>query len=367
MESKQEVKHCVLSGAGGFVGSHVLRHIMANTDWTVTCICSWRHKGTPERIKSALMDSSGKRLNMDYAKRTKVITHDLESPLPERTKNRIGEVDYILNIASNSHVDRSIDNPVPFVSGNVNLSLTMLELARELKPEVFLQFSTDEVYGPAPHGIDFEEWSPIIPSNPYSGSKGAQESVVTSWWRTYDVRVIMTNTMNVTGQTQDPEKFPAQLIRKIYNGDKVTIHGREGDIGSRHYIHARNVADALLFIINNLPPTMYQDGFINENPDPVFVRLYGEEIAKQIQVPDRYNIVGETELDNLEFAQMTANLMGKELKYELEDFHLTRPGHDRRYALSGKKLKDLGWQPPETFEESWKTTIDWTLEHKNWL
>ncbi len=331
-------KRVLLTGASGFFGHHLLRHILMNTDWEVVCICSWRHKGLPERVKQAI---DGQDLN-----RVKVITHDLEAPLTERTKASLGHIDYILNIASNSHVNRSIEDPVPFIEGNVSLVVNMLELARELKPELFLQFSTDEVYGPAPDGVDFPEWATIIPSNPYSASKAAQEAIAISYWRTYDVPVVITNTMNLTGQAQDAEKYPAMLLRKIYNGETVTIHGKEGDIGSRHYIHARNAADAVLFIVN------------------LGVKHYEED---KVMLPDRYNIVGETELNNLELAEMVAKILDKPLKYEFMDFHTGRPGHDRRYALSGKKLKDLGWQPPEGFEESLKSTIDWTLEHKSWL
>lgn len=333
-------KRCLITGISGFFGSHLLRHVLMQTDWDIIGIVSWKHKGTPERVENAWKD-----LDKD---RVTIIRHDLEAPFTEHTKRKIGKVDYILNIASNSHVDRSIEEPRPFIAGNVESVLTMLELAREVKPELFLQFSTDEVYGPAPEGTDYPEWSTIRPSNPYSASKAAQEAIAFSYWRTYDVPLVITNTMNLVGQTQDTEKYPARLIRKIYNGETVTVHGKPDDIGSRYYIHARNAADAVLFIVNNLPPKHYVEDHTLE--------------------PDRYNIVGETELDNLELAQLTARLMDKELKYEFEDFHKTRSGHDRRYALSGEKLRKLGWQPPEDFEESWKRSIDWTLEHKDeWL
>ena len=334
-----EKKRVLITGCSGFFGSHMLRHALMRTDWEIVCIVSWKHKGTPERIENA-WDGLDK-------ERVTIIRHDLEAPLTEHTKKRLGKIDYILNIASNSHVNRSIDDPVPFVTGNVQLVLNMLELARELKPELFLQFSTDEVYGPAPKGVDYKEGSPVRPSNPYSASKVAQEAIAFSYWRTYDVPVIITNTMNLLGQTQDAEKYPAQLIRKIYNDEVVTVHGKPNDIGSRFYIHARNAADAVLFIVNNLPPKHYQ-----------------EDVVMEL---DQYNIVGETELNNLELAEMTARLMGKELKYEFMDFHSGRPGHDRRYSLSGEKLKALGWKPPEGFEKSLKSTIDWTLEHQEWL
>ncbi len=332
-------KRVLLTGASGFFGSHLLRHLLMNTDWEIICPCSWRYKGTPERITQAL--------NGQDANRVTVITHDLSAPFTETTKKIIGKVDYVLNIASNSHVYRSIEDPVPFVKGNVDLALTILEFAREIKPELVLMFSTDEVYGAAPQGVNFKEWSPILPSNPYSASKAAQEALAISYWRTYDVPVIITNTMNLFGQTQDPEKYIAQLIRKIYNNETITVHGREGQIGSRFYLHARNAADAVLFIVNNLPASHY--------------------LEDQVVFPDRYNVVGDVEMDNLSLARLVAQMMGKVLKYELTDFHHGRPGHDRRYALDGDKLKSLGWKAPAGFEESLKTTIDWTLAHPLWL
>jgi dTDP-glucose 4,6-dehydratase len=334
-------KRVLLTGAGGFFGSHLLRHLLVNTDWEFVCPCSWRHKGTPERIENALdgIDKS----------RVHVITHDLSSPFTEVTKKRIGKIDIILNIASNSHVNRSIEDPEPFVMGNVALVINMLELARELKPEVFLQFSTDEVYGAAPLGVNFKEWSTIIPSNPYSASKAAQEAFAISYWRTYGVPVIITNTMNLFGETQDPEKYTAQLVNKIYNNEVVTVHGTENNIGSRFYLHARNGADAVYYILKNLPPKLWEGGKNDK--------------------PDRYNIVGDIEMNNLDLAKLVAKMMGKELKYELLDFHSdkVRSGHDRRYSLDGEKLKSLGWIPPVGFEESLKRTIDWTLFHQQWL
>jgi len=334
-------KRILITGCSGFFGSHLLRHLMVNTDWEFVCPCSWTHKGTPERLENAIdgMDKS----------RVTVITHDLIAPFTEITKKRIGKIDIILNIASNSHVNRSIDNPGEFIIGNAALAYNMLEFAREIKPELFLQFSTDEVYGVAPEGVNHKEWASIVPSNPYSASKAAQEAMAISYWRTYNVPVIITNTMNLTGQTQDSEKYPAQLLRKINAGEVVTVHGTPDNIGSRFYIHARNAADAVHFILKNLPPKLYNNG---EN-----------------LIPDRYNIVGEIELNNLELAQMVAKILNKPLKYEFLDFHSSaiRSGHDRRYALDGAKLKSLGWKEPQGFEDSLRTTIEWTLENPSWL
>ena len=331
-------KRVLITGTSGFFGSHLLRHLMVNTDWTFVCPNSWTHKGTPERVENAIdgMDKS----------RVDVITHDLTAPFTEMTKKRIGKVDIILNIASNSHVHRSIETPREFLIDNSLLVYNLLEFAREVKPELFLQFSTDEVYGDAPIGVDYPEWSVIRPSNPYSASKAMQEAMAFSYWRTYDIPLVITNTMNLFGETQDPEKYTARLIKQIHNGEEVTVHGSEGNIGSRYYLHARNGADAVAFIVNNVKPRLHKDG---------------------VDRPERFNIVGDVEMDNLELAKMVAEILGKPLKYKLEDYHSTRPGHDRRYALSGKKLKDLGWQAPMEFYPSLKKSIEWTLANPKWL
>lgn len=334
-------KHLLLTGGAGFIGSHFLEHVLINTDWKITCLCSWKHKGIPERIEEVL------RGNPDWISRVTVITHDLEARLTQRTKDRIGKVDYIVNFAAESHVDRSIDDPVSFILNNVNVALTMLEYAREAKPQAFVQISTDEVYGVAPEGINHREWSPILPSNPYSASKAMQEVAAIAYWRTYGVPLIITNTMNNFGEMQDPEKYMAKIIRCVENSNEVPVHGKDGEYGSRYYLHARNHADAVLFLLKNKVPTPY-----TENVD---IR------------PDRYNIVGDIELDNLQVARLIAKHVGKELKYREVDHHSTRPGHDRRYALDGKKLRSLGWKPPMDFYRSLKKYIDWTLAHRTWL
>lgn len=333
------MKRILLTGASGFFGSHLLRHLLVNTNWEFVCPCSWTHKGTPERIELSL-------LGMDKSRVT-VITHDLVSPFTDYTKARFGKIDYILNIAANSHVNRSIDFPGEFVVNNTLLAYNLLELAREIKPKLFLQFSTDEVYGAAPSGINHKEWSPIVPSNPYSASKACQEAIAISYWRTYNVPVIITNTMNLFGETQDPEKYIAQLISKLYKEETITVHGSEKLIGSRFYLHARNAASAVLHIISNTTPSLYNEG---ETP-----------------LPDRYNIVGDVEIDNLQMAKIIANIMQKELKYTLVEFHKGRPGHDARYALDGEKLRKTGWESPMSFEDSIKNYVAWTLKNPEWL
>lgn len=321
----------LLSGAGGFFGSHLLSHLLKNTSHEIVCVCSWKHRGEPYRI----LNDANYQQNKE---RVTIITHDLISPFTEDIKQKIGSVDIILNIASESHVDRSITDPVSFIQNNVNLVLTMLEFAREVKPKMFLQFSTDEVYGQAAEGINHKEWSPIIPSNPYAASKAAQEAIAIAYWRTYGVPLIITNTMNLLGQNQDKEKFVPLCIDKISKGETINIHSYPDGkrAGSRFYIHARNAADAVLFIMNKVKPVLYPEK----------------------DCPERFNIVGEKEIDNLSLAQMIADYMKKPLKYELVNFHSSRPGHDCRYALDGSKIAQIGWKPPVAFEQSLYQTID---------
>jgi dTDP-glucose 4,6-dehydratase len=330
-------KRLLLTGIAGFAGSHALEHVLEKTDWEIVGLTTFRHRGDPLRLDIDLWNPE----------RITIFHCDLQSDISPRLIERIGPIDYIWNLASESHVDRSITDPRPFIENNVSVAITMLELARIIKPSIFIQISTDEVYGPAPDGVDFKEWSPIVPSNPYSASKAAQEAIAISYWRTYSVPLIITNTMNLLGERQDTEKFIPMSIAKINAGKTVTIHGNENEIGSRFYLHARNHADALLFLTENVRPTLFMRG--------------------EHDKPDRFNVRGEREVDNLEMAQMIADIMDKPLRYELVDFHKERPGHDPRYALDDQKLRALGWEPPVPLYDSLKKAVEWTLKNPEWL
>lgn len=334
-------KRVLLTGGAGSIGAHTFHHIFKNTDWEVVIIDSFQHKGLAERITEMMQD------HIENYHRLTVITHDLTLPITKPLKQRIGHIDYIINMASLSDVEASIQDPVPFVMNNVQLTLNMLEYAREAKPDVFLQVSTDEVYGASEKAQQHPEWSPIVPSNPYSASKAAQEVIAISYWRTYKVPVVITNTMNNFGEFQQPNKYPVIIQRSLMNQEKLTVHGTAGQMGTRYYIHSRNHADALLFILKNLPP-------------------YAHDVGKADK-PDRYNVVGDEQVDNLSLAKTIAKLMDKKLDYEVVDFHSTRSGHDLHYGLDGTKLKKKGWKSPLGFEKSLKNTIEWQLKNPEWI
>lgn len=340
------MKNVLITGAGGFVGSHCLEYWLEKTDWNFIVLDSFKHKGTISRIDTIY--------NYDR-NRVRIFRHDLSVPIDRQLENQIlnrevgvdGEdyIDYIINIASDSAVERSITDPGQCWKNNCDLIFNMLQFARKVKPELFLHFSTDEVYGEALPDKAHHEWDVILPSNPYSASKAAQEALSISYWRTYDVPLVLVNVMNVIGERQDTEKFLPKLIYKIATGQPMEIYGEPGKIGSRFYIHAKNIADAIIFL-SNKKPAMYGDG------------------AKR---PDRYNVVGDMEMDNLQVAQAVAACMGKNLDYRLIPAEKARRGYDKRYALDGTKIKNMGWRHPLSTLDSIKQIVEWTLNNPHWI
>lgn len=337
------MRRVLITGAGGAIGIHVIDHLMKNTDWFLVLTDSFQHKGYYDRISQTCEN------NPDYIPRLKIIQHDLIAPFTDREIEKMGKIDYVINLAARSDVKESEIDPVSFVKNNTDLMLTMLEYARKAKPEVFLHFSTDEVYGPSPKDSGgHKEWDSIIPSNPYSASKGIQEVLGISWWRSFGVPLIIVNTMNNFGEMQAPSKFPAMIQQKLEKGEEIDVHAAtNGEIGTRYYLHSRNAADAVLFILKNVKPLVHAEGAID--------------------LPERIHIVGDKQVSNLELAQIIARLMGKELKYKLSYFHDKHPGHDLHYGLNGEKLAKLGWKSPLSFEESLSKTIKWQKENPEWM
>lgn len=341
----------LLTGAGGFVGHHTLAHLLKTTDWEIIATDSFKHFGISARIRAVFEELP------DCVHRVKIVTHDLATPIDGITAREFGNPDVIINMASESHVDRSITDPRPFVENNVALVLTLFEYARTLPNlKTFIQIGTDEVYGSAPDGISHPEWSPQVPSNPYSASKSAQEAIAISYWRTFNIPVILTNTMNIIGERQDVEKFVPLIIRTLQQSKLVPVHALNKDgrwkSGSRFYLHARNQADALRFLINHFVniPHKYSDG---------------------LERPERFNVRGETEITNDEMVVLIAKFLGlSKPKSEIVEFinvEGTRPGHDLRYALNGDKIIALGWKSPVKFEESLERTVNWTVKNPIWI
>lgn len=319
----------LVTGGAGFYGSSFIRKVLNETDYEVVALCRPSYGGTYSRLSDLL--------HMD---RLTVAWHDLRSPIHYLLESQIGQFDYIFHIGASSHVDRSIERPEDFVLDNVLGTTHILQFARkQYKLKKFFYFSTDEVFGSAGKSEDFKEWDRYKSGNPYAATKAGGEEMALAFHNTYKVPVIITHTMNLFGAYQHPEKFIPKVIRSVLSGTLVTIHADPSKTyaGSRKYIHVDNVTSALMFLMD-----------------------HGKS-------GEKYNIVGEQEVDNLQMAQMIAGYLGKPLRYELVDFHGSRPGHDMRYSLDGTKLKDMGFEFVSTFGKSLNDTIDWYLEHKEWI
>jgi dTDP-glucose 4,6-dehydratase len=326
-------KKIVLTGGCGFIGHHFAEYVYKNTDWDIIII---------DKLTYASMGLNRLRNNiLLYTPRVKVFTIDLCEELSDGVKKEIGtDINYIVHMAAETHVDNSIREPMKVIKNNINSTVNLLEWARNLKNlEIFFYFSTDEVFGPALGNTLYKEWDRHRPTNPYSASKSAAENICISYENTYKIPLMIVNVMNAFGERQHVEKFIPLCIKKILNDELVYIHSYPDKItsGTRFYIHAQNIASAVLFLIQN--------GTIGE----------------------KYNISGEKEVSNLELAQLIAKSMDRELKYELIDFHSTRPGHDLRYGLDGTKIYELGWNPKFNFEKSLEKTVIWTLNNIEWL
>ncbi len=333
-------KTLLLTGGSGSIGIHIIAHVMHSTDWGIVMISSFHHKGYKARLTRLLKD------HPEWATRIREFKHDLVCPISPQMKELIGPVDYIFHLAALSDVFFSIENPVYTIQNNVNTTLSILEFSRAVKPEAFIYFSTDEVYGPVLKGGAHKEWDCHKPSNAYAASKAASEDICYSYWRSYGVPLIITNTMNNFGEMQSSSKFPVIVQKKVEAGEVVTIHGNEKEAGTRFYIHSRNVADALIHIVG-LGVQQHQVGVIDE--------------------PNKYHIVGDECLSNLEMAETIASLMGKPLQYEMVDFHHDNPAHDIHYGLEDNKLRASGWSQPINFKDSMKNVIDWQSENKEWI
>ncbi|MEW6062772.1 MAG: NAD-dependent epimerase/dehydratase family protein [Nanoarchaeota archaeon] len=326
------MKKVLVTGGCGFIGHHIVEHILKNTDWNVKVIDKLTYASNGfDRLRD---------INVFDNKRVQIYVSDFSERFSEGLEKELNNVNYILHIGAETHVDNSIKDPEPFVFSNVVGTLRMLEFAKTQKNlKWFIYFSTDEVFGPAPEGIFYKEWDRYNSTNPYSATKAGGEELCLAYGNTYKLPVFITHTMNVFGERQHPEKFIPKVIKTVLKGETIPIHSDSTKTkpGSRHWIHARNVANAILFLLEHA------------------------------EFREKYNIVGEKEVNNLEMAQFIAQVVGRPLEYKMVDFHSSRPGHDLRYGLDGSKLKFMGFEYPKTFEQSLEKTIKWTLKNQRWL
>jgi|TARA_B100001175_G_scaffold281433_1_gene259795 dTDP-glucose 4,6-dehydratase len=337
-------KKILITGGAGFIAHHLVDKILSTTDWEIVTLDRLDFSGNLNRLHEVVSSYS-----LSDQKRVRIIHHDLKAEINPEIISAIGKVDYISHLAAGSHVDRSITHPLEFVMDNVVGTAHILDYARKLDSlERFAYFSTDEVFGPAPNGINYKENDRYNSTNPYSASKAGGEELVVAFENTYGLPSIITHTMNVFGERQNIEKYIPMVIKKVRDSETVTVHAnKERKIaGSRHYIHAEDVSEAILFLYN------YDISSIS-----------ADKTGAKCQ---KFNIVGKDEIDNLELAKFIANVQNKDLKYKMVDYHSQRPGHDLRYSLDGSKMKGMGWEPKSAFERL-ETVVQWSLDNDRWL
>ena len=337
-------KTILITGGAGFIAHHVVDYILRNTDWNIVTLDRLDYSGNLNRLNEVVQSAPEQE-----HKRVRTVFHDLKAELNPQIVSTIGKVDYIAHLAAGSHVDRSIDYPMEFILDNVIGTANILEYARRLPSlERFIYFSTDEVFGPAPEGVYYRENDRYNSTNPYSATKAGAEELVVAYENTYGLPAIITHTMNVFGERQHPEKYIPMCIKRVRDSELITIHSNKEltKAGSRHYIHALDVADALYFILKYDMSNLSLD--------------YGGAKCH------KFNIVGGEELDNLELANFISKAIDKPLIYEMVDFHSSRPGHDLRYALDGSKMKEMGWSPLPVRDRLLEV-VDWTLENERWM
>ncbi len=316
----------LITGAAGFIGSHLARYFARrHPDWELVTIERLNYAAALDRLA-------------DLRGRIRVWHHDLRAPIPDFLVDNLADLDYVVHAAGETHVDKSLVDPLPFVESNVLGTFNLLEYCRRHQPRLrmFFYISTDEVYGPAPEGVDHTEDWPHRPSNPYSASKAGAEDLCWAWDRSMGVPVIISNTMNNVGEMQHPEKYVPKIIRAIVTSSPITVHGTPDNPGSRKYLYAPDHADAIAFLM------------------------------ERGRRGERYNVVGQEEVNNLDLVRRIERILGREARVQFVDFHATRPGHDRRYSLDGGKMAAMGWTPPTQLDQALERIVAWSLAHPEW-
>jgi dTDP-glucose 4,6-dehydratase len=331
-----------VTGGAGFIGSAVVRHLIANTDVTVCNIDKLTYAGNTESLASVADNSRYEFQQVDICDTSAL--HEIFARF---------EPDAVMHLAAESHVDRSIDSPSDFIQTNIVGTYSMLEasrrywstLAAEQKQRFrFHHISTDEVYGDL-EGTDelFTETTSYDPSSPYSASKAGSDHLVRAWHRTYGLPVVVTNCSNNYGPYHFPEKLIPHVILNAIHGKPLPVYGDGSQI--RDWL------------------------FVDDHARALF------EVVSRGVVGETYNIGGHNEKRNLEVVETICELLDELRPREAElgsykeliTFVTDRPGHDRRYAIDAAKIqRELGWVPQETFDSGIRKTVLWYLENSHW-
>ena len=338
----------VVTGAAGFIGSNFVRLAVQETHFHIAIVDKLTYAGH----LASLAD-------IHDSERLTVLQEDIaDAQAVEGIFNKYRPV-WVVNFAAESHVDRSIDSPEPFLRTNTVGTFVLLEAARRFLARAdervkrdfrFLHVSTDEVFGSLGSEGKFSESSPYAPNSPYAASKGAADLFVRAYWHTYKVPTQLTNCSNNYGPYQYPEKLIPLTILNALDGKPVRIYG--DGLQVRDWLHVHDHCQAIMQVL--------QKGRIGES-----YTIGGEEERTNREIIDAICSI----LEECFPASQNPQLLERNcVRYaDLKQFVVDRPGHDRRYAIDPSKIKsELGWVPQYTFEEGLRKTVEWYIAHRDW-
>jgi len=311
----------LVTGGLGFIGSNFIRHVLSESlNIEVINVDKIGLGANPENLRE-----------IENAKNYQFVKGDISNP--QLTNELVKNIDAIINFAAETHVDRSIAEPDPFIKSNILGTFTLLEAARRFNDSTkYVQISTDEIYGDILEG-SFNELNRLNPSNPYSASKASADMLCLAYHRTYGLNVSITRCTNNFGPYQFPEKLiPKTIIRALMNLP-IPIYGTGRNV--RDWIYVLDHCEAISLVLSK---------------------------GKSGEI---YNISSGNEIPNIEIVNRTLEILGK--PKDLITFVEDRPGHDLRYSLVSSKIRsELGWKPRHTFTSSLKETVKWYVENDWW-
>jgi dTDP-glucose 4,6-dehydratase len=328
----------LITGGAGFIGSNLVRYALSHTPDRIVVVDKLTYAGSLLNLEAPLKDPRVTFLEADIADR-RAMTSAFAEHHP----------DAVLNLAAETHVDRSIDGPRLFVDTNIVGTFTLLEVARAFITGVaagtrdafrFLHVSTDEVYGSLGRKGTFSEETAYAPNSPYAASKAGADHLVRAYAHTYGLPVLITNCSNNYGPFQFPEKLIPLMVLNAIDGRPLPIYGDGGNV--RDWLHVEDHCAGLLLVL-----------------------------AKG-RVGEKYNVGGGNERTNLEIVDLICDTVdelrpGVASRRALKTYVADRPGHDRRYAIDATKIRrELGWAPKHTFETDLRDTVQWYLDHRDW-